>query len=423
MIDEILYKEQIDAIKEYVKKNQYISLAKISEIFDNNISDELLDDIVEYLDNEGVEITKDSEEVPSEEELLTEIADDDFETFVEDLETDDELGELASAVDSEIKVSDFEDIVSVSYSADDPVKMYLRDIGQIDLLTITQESEYARMYQESLMCQDKIDTYKKQGKQLSEDELNELNEKIELGEEARKILIESNLRLVVSIAKRYLGRGLPFLDLIQEGNMGLMKAVNKFDPTKGFKFSTYATWWIRQAITRAIADNARTIRIPVHMVETINKLVRTTRRLTQEKRREPTAEEIAAEMKISVEKVQQIQRIAQEPMSFDATVGEDDDSSLGDFIDDKETLNPLEYTQNMIYREEIEKVLQTLTPREEKVIRLRYGLDDNRPRTLEEVGKEFGVTRERIRQIEAKAIRRLRHPSRLKRLEQHRVKY
>lgn len=423
MIDEILYKEQIDAIKEYIKKNQYISLAKISEIFDNNISDELLDDIVEYLDNEGVEITKDSEEVPSEEELLTEIADDDFEAFVEDLETDDELGELASAVDSEIKVSDFEDIVSVSYSADDPVKMYLRDIGQIDLLTITQESEYARMYQESLMCQDKIDTYKKQGKQLSEDELNELNEKIELGEEARKILIESNLRLVVSIAKRYLGRGLPFLDLIQEGNMGLMKAVNKFDPTKGFKFSTYATWWIRQAITRAIADNARTIRIPVHMVETINKLVRTTRRLTQEKRREPTAEEIAAEMKISVEKVQQIQRIAQEPMSFDATVGEDDDSSLGDFIDDKETLNPLEYTQNMIYREEIEKVLQTLTPREEKVIRLRYGLDDNRPRTLEEVGKEFGVTRERIRQIEAKAIRRLRHPSRLKRLEQHRVKY
>ena len=423
MIDEILYKEQIDAKKEYVKKKQYISLAKISEIFDNNISDELLDDIVEYLDNEGVEITKDSEEVPSEEELLTEIADDDFEAFVEDLETDDELGELASAVDSEIKVSDFEDIVSVSYSADDPVKMYLRDIGQIDLLTITQESEYARMYQESLMCQDKIDTYKRQGKQLSEDELKELTEKIELGEEARKILIESNLRLVVSIAKRYLGRGLPFLDLIQEGNMGLMKAVNKFDPTKGFKFSTYATWWIRQAITRAIADNARTIRIPVHMVETINKLVRTTRRLTQEKRREPTAEEIAAEMKISVEKVQQIQRIAQEPMSFDATVGEDDDSSLGDFIDDKETLNPLEYTQNMIYREEIEKVLQTLTPREEKVIRLRYGLDDNRPRTLEEVGKEFGVTRERIRQIEAKAIRRLRHPSRLKRLEQHRVKY
>lgn len=423
MLDEILYKEQIEIIKEYVKKNQYISITKIMEIFGNNLSDDLLDDIVEYLDNEGVEITKDSEEVPSEEELLTEIADDDFEAFVEDLESDDELSELASAVDSEIKVSDFEDIVAVNYSADDPVKMYLRDIGQVDLLTITQESEYARTYQESLMCQEKIDTYKRQGKHLSDEEYEELQEKIYLGEEARKILIESNLRLVVSIAKRYLGRGLPFLDLIQEGNMGLMKAVNKFDPTKGFKFSTYATWWIRQAITRAIADNARTIRIPVHMVETINKLVRTTRRLTQEKRREPTPEEIAAEMKISVEKVQNIQRIAQEPMSFDATVGEDDDSNLGDFIDDKETLNPLEYTQNMIYREEIEKVLQTLTPREEKVIRLRYGLDDNRPRTLEEVGKEFGVTRERIRQIEAKAIRRLRHPSRLKRLEQHRVKY
>ena len=422
MLDEILYKEQLDQVKEYVKKNQYISLTKITEIFGSDTNDELLDDIVEYLDNAGVEITRDSEEVPSEEELMTEIVDDDFEAFVEDLETDDELDELATAVDSEINVSDFEDIVSSGYSADDPVKMYLHDIGQIDLLTITQESEFARMYQESLMCQEKINSYKKQGKQIPEEEMKELQKKIADGEEARKILIESNLRLVVSIAKRYLGRGLLLLDLIQEGNMGLMKAVNKFDPTKGFKFSTYATWWIRQAITRAIADNARTIRIPVHMVETINKLVRTTRRLTQEKRREPTPEEIAAEMKISVEKVQTIQRIAQEPISFDATVGEDDDSSLGDFIDDKDTLNPLEYTENMIYREEIEKVLQTLTPREEKVIRLRYGLDDNRPRTLEEVGKEFGVTRERIRQIEAKAIRRLRHPSRLKRLEQHRIK-
>lgn len=423
MLDEILYKEQIEQIKDYAKKNQYISITKITEIFKDDISDDLLDDVVEYLENEGIEITKDSEEVPSEEELLTEIVEDEeFEAFIEDVESDDEFDALTSAVDSEIKVSDFEDIVSSGYSADDPVKMYLHDIGQIELLTMTQELEYARTYQESLMCQEKINTYKKQGKQISDEEMKELQQKIDEGEQARKILIESNLRLVVSIAKIYLGRGLLLLDLIQEGNMGLMKAVNKFDPTKGFKFSTYATWWIRQAITRAIADNARTIRIPVHMVETINKLVRTTRRLTQEKRREPTPEEIAAEMKISVEKVQNIQRIAQEPISTDATVGEDDDSSLGDFIDDKDTLNPLEYTENMIYREEIEKVLQTLTPKEEKVIRLRHGLYDNRVRTLEEVGKEFNLTRERIRQIEVKALRRLRHPTRLKRLEQHRIK-
>ena len=216
MLDEILYKEQIDQIKEYVKKNQYISLIKIGEIFENNLTDELLDDLVEYLDNEGVEITKNSEEVPSEEELLTEIIDDDFEAFVEDLETDDELNDLVTAVDSEIKVSDFEDIVTSGYSADDPVKMYLHDIGQIDLLTINQESEFARMYQESLMCQEKINAYKKQGKQISEEEMEELNQKIEAGEEARKILIESNLRLVVSIAKKYLGRGLLLLDLIQE---------------------------------------------------------------------------------------------------------------------------------------------------------------------------------------------------------------
>ncbi len=421
MLDEELYKEQIEILKDCAKKKGYVPLSKIISVM-NNPSDELLDEIVEYLDNCDIEVTRETDELPNDEDLLVEDSDDDFEAFMEDSENAEEIEELTAAVESEIKVSDFEEFTSSNHQVDDPVKMYLRDIGQIELLNVNQEYEYARMVQEGLMCQEKIDNYKKQGKVIPADELESLNEKIQRGNEARDILIESNLRLVVFNAKKYFGRGLPFLDLIQEGNMGLIKAVYKFDPTKGYKFATYATWWIKQSITRAIADQGRTIRIPVHMVETINKLGRTTRRLTQEKRREPTPEEIAAEMKISVEKVQQIQRIAQEPISFDSTVGEEDDSSLGDFVADTEGQNPLEYTQYQIYREEIDAVLQTLTPREEKVIRLRYGLDDNHPRTLEEVGREFGVTRERIRQIEAKAIRRLRHPSRLKRLERHRVK-
>ncbi len=420
MLDEILYKEQLENLKEYAKKKEYIPLAKIVDVF-SNPSEELLDDVVEYLENNDIEVTRESDELPDEETLLADDSDDDFEVFLDDVENDEELEELTAAVESEIKVADFEDFIPTSHQADDPVKMYLRDIGQIELLNVAQESEFARTVQEGIMCKEKIEAFKKQGKEIPLDELEILREKIEMGNEARNILIESNLRLVVSIAKKFYGR-LPFLDLIQEGNLGLIKAVYKFDPTKGFKFSTYATWWIRQSITRAIADQGRTIRIPVHMVETINKLGRTTRRLTQEKRREPTPEEIAAEMKISVEKVQIIQRIALDPMSLDSNVGEEDDSSLGDFIKDSESQNPLEYTQAQIYREEIDAVLQTLTPREEKVIRLRNGLDDNHPRTLEEVGREFGVTRERIRQIEAKAMRRLKHPSRLKRLERHRVK-
>ena len=418
MLDEILYKEQLEALKEYAKKKQYIPVSKIIEIMESP-SEEVLDDVVDYLESCDIEVTRDSDEAPDEESLLAEEVDDDFEAFIDDIENDEELEQLTATVESEIKVSDFEDLTPISHNADDPVKMYLRDIGQVELLTVTQESEYARTVQEGIMCKEKIDAFKKMNKSISPDEMEILNEKIQMGNEARDILIESNLRLVVAIAKKYFGRGLPFLDLIQEGNMGLIKAVYKFDPTKGFKFSTYATWWIRQSITRAIADQGRTIRIPVHMVETINKLGRTTRRLTQEKRRDPTPEEIAAEMKISVEKVQQIQKIAQETKSIDEAVGEEDDSSLGDFIADEQTLNPLEYTQSQAYREEIDAVLQTLTPREEKVIRLRNGLDDNRPRTLEEVGREFNVTRERIRQIEAKAIRRLRHPSKLKRLQQH----
>ncbi|MFA7130628.1 MAG: RNA polymerase sigma factor RpoD [Bacilli bacterium] len=417
---EELYKPELELLLEYAQEKGYVPLSKINEVF-NNPSEELLDDVVKYLENANIEVTRDSEDVPNEEELLIEKVDDEFEAFIES-EIDDEFEDLTSAVENEIKVADFDEIVSLSYNADDPVKMYLRDIGQIELLSVIQEIELARTVQEGVASQQKLESFQKAGKTLSPEELRDLNNKVEKGIHARDILIESNLRLVVSIAKRYLNRGLPFLDLIQEGNMGLIKAVYKFDPTKGFKFSTYATWWIRQSITRAIADQGRTIRIPVHMVETINKLMRITRKLTQEKRREPTPEEIAAEMKISVEKVQQIQKIAQEPISIDSTVGEEEDSSLADFISDQNTKNPLEFTEERAFREEIEAVLQTLTPREEKVIRLRYGLDDNRSRTLEEVGREFGVTRERIRQIEAKAIRRLRHPTRLKRLLQHRNK-
>lgn len=268
----------------------------------------------------------------------------------------------------------------------DPVRMYLKEIGRVPLLSADDEIELAN--------------------------------RIEQGdEEAKRRLAEANLRLVVSIAKRYVGRGMLFLDLIQEGNMGLIKAVEKFDYKKGFKFSTYATWWIRQAITRAIADQARTIRIPVHMVETINKLIRVSRQLLQELGREPTPEEIAAEMDLSVEKVREITKIAQEPVSLETPIGEEDDSHLGDFIEDQEALAPADAAAYELLKEQLEDVLDTLTEREENVLRLRFGLDDGRTRTLEEVGKVFGVTRERIRQIEAKALRKLRHPSRSKRLK------
>ncbi|GAB1156521.1 RNA polymerase sigma factor RpoD [Paenibacillus illinoisensis] len=268
----------------------------------------------------------------------------------------------------------------------DPVRMYLKEIGRVPLLSADDEVELAK--------------------------------RIENGdEEAKRRLAEANLRLVVSIAKRYVGRGMLFLDLIQEGNMGLIKAVEKFDHKKGYKFSTYATWWIRQAITRAIADQARTIRIPVHMVETINKLIRVSRQLLQELGREPTPEEIAAEMDLSVEKVREITKIAQEPVSLETPIGEEDDSHLGDFIEDQEALAPADAAAYELLKEQLEDVLDTLTEREENVLRLRFGLDDGRTRTLEEVGKVFGVTRERIRQIEAKALRKLRHPSRSKRLK------
>ena len=290
------------------------------------------------------------------------------------------------SAEEEPELSDEDLIGSTSAKVNDPVRMYLKEIGVVPLLTNEEEKELALA--------------------------------VEAGDiEAKQRLAEANLRLVVSIAKRYVGRGMQFLDLIQEGNMGLMKAVEKFDHTKGFKFSTYATWWIRQAITRAIADQARTIRIPVHMVETINKLVRVQRQLLQDLGREPTPEEIGAEMDLPTEKVREILKIAQEPVSLETPIGEEDDSHLGDFIEDEGAMSPEVFTSSALLREQLEDVLDTLTDREENVLRLRFGLDDGNIRTLEQVGKVFGVTRERIRQIEAKALRKLRHPSRSKQLK------
>ena len=310
--------------------------------------------------------------------------------IVNDDETLDELEpdsqDLAEVEDIDVEDMDFSDLDGVRI--DDPVRMYLREIGKIPLLTYDQELELAKRI-------------------------------LEGDEEAKKKLTESNLRLVVSIAKKYVGRGMLFLDLIQEGNMGLIKAVEKFDYTKGYKFSTYATWWIRQAITRAIADQARTIRIPVHMVETINKLLRTSRQLLQQNGREPTPEELSKEMEMPVEKVLEIQKIAQDPVSLETPIGEENDSHLGDFIKDDDSPSPQDVASYTMLREQLEEVMKTLTPREAKVLRLRFGLDDGKARTLEEVGKQFNVTRERIRQIEAKALRKLRHPSRSKKLKEY----
>ena len=317
-----------------------------------------------------------------------------FEALEKEQATPNELEEIYRIIEAEgIQIinefemdKDLYEQLSKEVSMDDPVKMYLKDIGKVPLLQPEEETELAKRM-------------------------------IEGDQAAKKMLSEANLRLVVSIAKRYMGRGMQFLDLIQEGNLGLMKAVEKFDYQKGFKFSTYATWWIRQAITRAIADQARTIRIPVHMVETINKLIRVSRRLLQELGREPLPEEIAKELNITEERVREIQRIAQDPVSLETPIGEEEDSHLSDFIEDEGSAAPTDAVSSTMLKEQLVGVLDTLTPREEKVLRLRYGLDDGRTRTLEEVGREFNVTRERIRQIEAKALRKLRHPSRSKRLK------
>ncbi len=317
----------------------------------------------------------------------------------------------------EIDVSTYDQLPS-SIKVDDPVRMYLKDIGKIPLLSLDEETQLAKDVVEGRNAKERLEKIDQEDESsVTKEEYEELEAKVQKALVAKDKLVNANLRLVVSIAKRYLSRGLQFLDLIQEGNMGLIKAVDKFDHRKGFKFSTYATWWIRQAITRAVADQARTIRIPVHMVETINKLVRVQRQLVQELSREPSPEEVAERMEISVEKVHQIQRIAQEPISLEAPVGEEEDSSLGDFISDPHALDPYEYTAKMKLREELNKVLDELTEREKRVLILRFGLQDGRVRTLEEVGKEFNVTRERIRQIEAKALRKLKHPTRSKKLK------
>ena len=380
--DENKKKECITLLKEKAKsKGGKLSYGEISEIIGNlDMDKDFIDDVYEKIMNMGIEIESemeirndDTDIEPDEAELLN--------IDVDDLEHDDDMVIEDGNVDLEASLPK-------GITVDDPVRMYLKEIGKVPLLSADEEIELAK--------------------------------KMEKGdEEAKKKLCEANLRLVVSIAKRYVGRGMLFLDLIQEGNLGLIKAVDKFDWRKGYKFSTYATWWIRQAITRSIADQARTIRIPVHMVETINKLIRVSRQLLQEYGREPSPEEIAAEMDISEEKVREILKIAQEPVSLETPIGEEEDSHLGDFIPDEEVPAPAEAAAFSMLKEQLVEVLDTLTEREQKVLKLRFGLEDGRARTLEEVGKQFDVTRERIRQIEAKALRKLRHPSRSKKLKDY----
>ncbi len=389
----VKYKDMVDFFDK-----QNFTPEQISKIYDElsktNL-DIIMDESKEKDKRENVELLNDTQELEqdSDEEIDIEDADasvksipmDDTSTMAE-LDIEPNLEDI-DEIEKDMLLQDMKDMSFVeNLNVDDPVKMFLKEIGKIRLLTYEEENILA----ERMLKGDK---------------------------EAKKQLIESNLRLVVSIAKKYIGRGMHFLDLIQEGNLGLIKAVDKFDQSKGYKFSTYATWWIRQAITRAIADQARTIRIPVHMVETINKLIRTSRHLLQTLGREPTPEEIAEELEMPVERVREVLKVAQEPISLETPVGEEDESNLGNFIPDDEAPSPSEQAADVLLREHIEEVMQTLTPREAKVLKLRFGLQDGRMRTLEEVGKEFDVTRERIRQIEAKALRKLRHPSRSKRLK------
>ena len=388
------------------KKKNVLEYNEISDFFaELNLDEEQLDKILEVLEQSGVDVLRMSDDVDD-------IPDDDEILINEEEEVDMESIDLS---------------VPDGISIEDPVRMYLKEIGKVPLLTADQEIELAKQMEAGMLADKVINAGDISEAKLKDEEVEivkdltseQLKEISETGNDAKKRLAEANLRLVVSIAKRYVGRGMLFLDLIQEGNLGLIKAVEKFDFRKGFKFSTYATWWIRQAITRAIADQARTIRIPVHMVETINKLIRNSRQLLQELGREPTPEEIAEQMGMPVERVREILKISQEPVSLETPIGEEEDSHLGDFIQDDNVPVPADAAAFTLLKEQLVEVLGTLTEREQKVLRLRFGLDDGRARTLEEVGKEFNVTRERIRQIEAKALRKLRHPSRSRKLKDY----
>ena len=380
------------------KKKGKLDAGELSDVLDElDLESEQMDSIYDSLEQLGIEVGS--------EDFLADLPDEDGEPAM------DEIAEI-----EEEELVDPNTLVD-SFNIDDPVRMYLKEIGKVPLLTADQEVELATVMSAGREAEAHVAQAEADGETIPEAEMAELKKQIKAGEKAKQQLAEANLRLVVSIAKRYVGRGMLFLDLIQEGNLGLIKAVEKFDYTKGYKFSTYATWWIRQAITRAIADQARTIRIPVHMVETINKVIRVSRQLLQELGHDPSPEEISAEMNMPVDKVREILKIAQEPVSLETPIGEEEDSHLGDFIPDEAASEPSEAASFTLLKEQLVDVLGTLTPREEKVLKLRFGIEDGRTRTLEEVGKEFNVTRERIRQIEAKALRKLRHPSRSKKLK------
>ena len=387
------------------KKKNILEIQEINDVFrDMELEPTQMDKVFEYLEANGIDVLQMNDD--------SNVDDDDLEIMLSD--------------EDEVDMEKIDLSVPDGISIEDPVRMYLKEIGKVPLLSAEEEIELAKNMEAGAVAKEKIAILKSREENATEEELAEIKEEIknlqkdlDAGDEAKKRLAEANLRLVVSIAKRYVGRGMLFLDLIQEGNLGLIKAVEKFDYRKGYKFSTYATWWIRQAITRAIADQARTIRIPVHMVETINKLIRVSRQLLQELGREPSPEEIAAEMNMPVERVREILKISQEPVSLETPIGEEEDSHLGDFIQDDNVPVPADAAAFTLLKEQLEEVLGTLTEREQKVLTLRFGLEDGRARTLEEVGKEFNVTRERIRQIEAKALRKLRHPSRSRKLKDY----